>query len=389
MTRIAEPSIPAAAYGKSADGRDEYGILWTQQGFSDVAQQALRNLSRSYQFLGGDSSSAISYPDCFALWPVENGGWIAARLRDAGRDSLGRPHTLRIDAVFIEANVALAERSRLIGFLEPDGWPTDTFDPQVAVRILPAAVSTRLADSLADFQPATSTATVLRAFSDGAFHKRVRHSFKIVLDAHGDLVSTQTPIANPMAGTAATNHLGTHNRAVSPTSKPVSRESGWSRSLLVKLVTGVIFLLVGAGGGFVWQKTGSDEAIRNLQAELSSREEQHQRELADQQRLAQESYDSLLTQAKQMKQSEDSFKALAAEFGFTNVADLETELRRRGLPSRPSEPSESRAQRVRRLYESLGTELFSPASASPAPPSSNGNPIQQERKSLLDRWMPQ
>lgn len=382
-------SIPAAAYGKSAEGRDEYGILWTQQGFSDVAQQSLRNLSRAYQFLGGGSTSAISYPDCFALWPVENGGWIAARFRDAGRDSLGRPHTLRIDAVFIEANVAIAERSRLLGFLEPDGWPNDTFDPQVTIRSLPAAVSTRLADNLADFQPATSTATVLRAFSDGAFHKRVRHSFKIVLDANGDLVSSQTPISNPTAGTAATNPPGTQNKAASPTSKPVSQENGGSRSLLGTLVTSVIALLVGAGGGFVWQKTRSDEAIRNLQTELSSREEQYRHELADQQRLAQESYDGLLAQAKQMKQSEDSFKALAAEFGFTNVADLEVELRKRGLPVRPGEPSESKAQRVRRLYESLGTELFSPASASPASSSPNGKPVQPERRPFLDYLMPQ
>lgn len=384
-------SIPAAAYGKSAEGRDEYGILWTQQGFSGVAQQSLRNLSRAYQFLGGGGSSEIHYPDCFALWPVENGGWIAARLRDAGRDSLGRPHTLRIDAVFIEANVAMAERSRLLGFLEPDGWPNDTFDPQVTIRSLPAAVSTRLAENLADFQPATSTATVLRAFSDRTFDKQVRHSFQTVLDGNGELVRRQSSITGSTAGTAAASSRDTQNRAASQTSKPMSRELGRSRRLLGTLMTSVIALLVGTGGGFVWQKARSDKAIRDLQVELASREDQHQRELADKQRVAQESYDSLLAQAKQMKQAEESFKALAADFGFTNVADLETELRKRGLPVRSSEPRESKWQRVRRLYESLGAELefLSPASGAASFPPSGEKPVEPERNKFRDFIRPQ
>ena len=169
----------------------------------------------------------------------------------------------------------------------------------------------------------------------------------------------------------------------------MSRELGRSRSLLGTLMTSVIALLVGAGGGFAWQKTRSDMAIRNLQTELSSREEQYQREMTEQQRLAQESYDSLLTQARQMKESEDSFRALAAEFGFTNVADLETELREHAPPNRLGRPNESKDQRVRRLYESLGDELFDQGPAVPALPSSGDKPLQPDRKNLLDYIRPQ
>jgi hypothetical protein len=371
VTDMVEEALPAAAYGKATKGRDEYSILWTQPGFTDPAQLSLRKLARAYQFLGGNRGSDACYPDCFALWPLDSdGGWLAARLRDAGRDSLDRMHTLRIDAVFVPASVAAQDRSRLLGFLERGGWPNDTFEAHICVRGLPSAASTEVASSLAEFQPAQSTSAVLRAF-----HSQAKHSFDTVLDAKGLLVSGQSVAVDRREGMATANTRDDRVGTIPTTRKPetVAYEPLPSRNLLRTFMTIAVALLVGTSAGFFWQKTKSDPIVASLQEKLLRTEEQHQRELDVQQRAAKESYDSLLAQARQMKDSEESFRALAADFGFTNVSDLEAELKKRGLPKRSGDPNESRQQKIRRLWDSLGTELFSPATASPVLPSSNDN----------------
>ena len=365
-----ETGLPTAAYGKATNGRDEYGVLWTQQGFADAAQQALRNLARAYQFRGGGSSGDACYPDCFALWPVANdGGWVAARLRDAGNDSLDRLHTLRIDAVFVDAVSAGDDHSRLLGFLEPDAWPSSSFDAHDVFKPHLISPSPAVLQSLASGQPAASTSSVLRAYHS-AYYTQGAYRFDIVLDATGLPVSVRTAMVDTEPMVFASNARVTETDALSSKSPSDSMRNGihtHSRNWLGSLITGIVAMLVGGGVGFLWHKGQSDQAFRDLQNEFSRKEEQHARDLSEQQRASQEAYDSLMSQARQLREAEESFRALAAEYGFTNAADMESELRKRGLSPRAGGAGEPQLQRLRRLYDSLGTELFSPVGTPPAP----------------------
>lgn len=371
-----ETGLPTAAYGKATNGRDEYGVLWTQQGFADAAQQALRNLARAYQFRGGGSSGDACYPDCFALWPVANdGGWVAARLRDAGNDSLDRLHTLRIDAVFVDAVSAGDDHSRLLGFLEPDAWPSSSFDAHDVFKPHLISPSPAVLQSLASGQPAASTSSVLRGYHS-AYYTQGAYRFDIVLDATGLPVSVRTVDTEPRV--FASNARVTETDALSSKSPSDSMRNGihrHSRNWLGSLITGIVAMLVGGGAGVLWHKSQSDQAFRDLQNEFAREEKQHTRDLTEQQRSAQEKYNSLLSQERQLREAENSFKALAAEYGFTNAFDMESELTKHGLLPRAGGPGEPPNQRVRRLYDSLGAELFSPI----GPPSSAGGPPVPEK----------
>jgi hypothetical protein len=387
-----ETGMPTAAYGKATNGRDEYGVLWAQSGFGDAAQQALRNLARAYQFRGGGSSGDACYPDCFALWPVaNNGGWVAARLRDAGNDSLDRRHTLRIDAVFVDAATVEDDHSRLQGFLEPDAWPSKSFDAHGVFkpRLIPPSPS--VLQSLAGVQPAASTLSVLRAYHS-AYYTQGTHRFDIVLDATGLPVSVRTTTVGTEPKAVVSNDRVAEADHLSSKSPSDSMRNGihrHSRDWFGPLITGIVAMLVGGGAGMLWQKGQSDQAFRDLQNEFSRNEEQYARDLSEQQRAAQEAYDSLMSQARQLREAEESFKALAAEYGFTNAADMESELRKRGLSPRAAGPGEPRLQRLRRLYDSLGTELFSPVGTPPSPgvpttPEKQTQPTQRPLPDLLN-----
>jgi hypothetical protein len=381
--------LPTAAYGKAANGGDEYGVLWTQQGFADAAQQALRNLARAYQFRGGGCSGDACYPDCFALWPVaSNGGWVAARLRDAGNDSLDRLHTLRIDAVFVDAVSAGDDHSRLLGFLEPDAWPSRSFDAHDVFKPRPISPSPAVLQSLARGQPAASTSSVLRAYHS-AYYTQGAHRFDIVLDATGLPVSVRTTTVNAEPKIVASNTRVTESDDLSSRSPSDSMRNGIHRqspNWLGSLIAGIVAMLVGGGAGLLWHKSQSDQAFRDLQNEFSRKEEQHARDLSEQQKAAQEAYDSLMSQTRQLREAEDSFRALAAEYGFTNAADMESELRKRGLSPRAGGAGEPRLQRLRRLYDSLGTELFSPVGTPPSPggPPAPDKTTQPTQRPLLD-----
>jgi len=350
-------SLPTVAYGKAADGPDEYGILWTHQAFPPAGQQAIRKLARSYQLLG-DGSDA-SYPDCFALWPIGTGGnWLAARLRDAGCDSLGRPHTLRIDAVYVDMSLT-DDHAMLFRFLEPEAWPSDSFDDSRApFSSLTAVASARVMESLLELNPVTSTRSILRAF-----HNHCTSNFDVVLDSQGCAVnrrpSTESTSRSPseMAlPVSASSHC-----VKSPQHRAANRFGGgimrWlatnGLTLCVGTVAGGLTLCVGTVAGCFWQKSHSD---RDHRTEIA-RHEQHNRELSDQKRQVQEERDTLRRQMHRMEQDGKSFKAVAAEYGFTNVFDLQSEFKRRERLPRSGVAAESKIQKVRRLYKSLGTEI--------------------------------
>ena len=362
-------SLPTAAYGKAPDGQDEYGVLWTQTGFIDAAQQTLRKLARAYQFLGHRDGGDNRYPDCYALWPVEvggdGGGWLAARLRDAGRDTLGRPHTLRIDAVFINESATTRNRAELLGFLEATAWPPDSFEvSHTSFNSLPTTASPVVSRSVADFDPATSTQTILRAFHSHGTNNR----FDIVLDAEGlpasghlatNTVANIQARGNPEDASNAATIRGVTDTGFSPIERPRG-------GIFRLLATSVMALGIGIIAGFFWHKSQSNLALQNLQADLARREQQHEQELSEQLRESQDAYDIVLAQTRQLKEAGESFKELAAEYGFTNVSDLESELKKHGFSPRAGESKDLGPQKVRRLYDSLGAELnelFGPSTA--------------------------
>jgi len=120
-------TFPAASYGRNGESPpqavDQYQVLFQSAAFPAKARTALEELVASVQWAGG--GSADNYEDCFALWPLARSpeGALVARLMDAGRDRLGRPHALRVDAVYVEASELTTSPARLASVLSVAAWP--------------------------------------------------------------------------------------------------------------------------------------------------------------------------------------------------------------------------------------------------------------------------
>ncbi len=132
-------SLPTAAFGKcprdaidtgGGPRGDDYRVLFQTDDFPVVARKSLEDLAASVQWAGG--GPAERYSDCFALWPIDGGegGALMARLIDAGRDSLGRPHVLRVDAVYLAPTAdpaAQQELRRTLAALLSARWPSESW----------------------------------------------------------------------------------------------------------------------------------------------------------------------------------------------------------------------------------------------------------------------
>lgn len=137
---VSDQARKGAAYGKPkgasfAEG-DQYQVLFRSDGFPDAGEKALIRLANSVQWKGGLSDAA--FPASYALWPVEGGepGVLAARLLDCGHDSLGRPHTLRVEAMYFgitepHDSIEIAAR-----YLAPDGWPAENWTGATDIRLI-------------------------------------------------------------------------------------------------------------------------------------------------------------------------------------------------------------------------------------------------------------
>jgi hypothetical protein len=121
-------TLPAASYGRNTEcpetAVDQYQVLFQTTDFPASACTALHQLAASVQWAGGGDQE--KYADCHALWPVspQPRGLLIARLIDAGRDRLGRPHALRMDVVYVESAELVVSADEVASLLAVTAWPS-------------------------------------------------------------------------------------------------------------------------------------------------------------------------------------------------------------------------------------------------------------------------
>lgn len=254
--------LPAAVFGKSEESKDQFKLLWCDHDFPDIAKQALEALRSGFQFKG--SRENTRYKPCYAIWPTkDNQGWIAARFLDAGEDSLGRPHTLRIEAVYL-GSVALADAAL---YLSPENWPTPdtflspgtaTFDASFSDREL---LERLLTNSNGDRRP-----SVFRVFEDSSSFG----GFQIVIDEHTRTIRK----TEPHRITTAPKPIPPHK----PMSTTTTRNFRWSLPFLAGLV------LAGTPGVLIWKNMSDkvadrDEKVIALEESLDKEKEARESEM--------------------------------------------------------------------------------------------------------------
>lgn len=86
--------LPRASFGKPP-GASAYQIISQHAAFeSPAAARAFRRIYSSFEWK--PTTGETLHPPCLAILPVEN-FILLARYSDDGRDSIGRPHTLKVD----------------------------------------------------------------------------------------------------------------------------------------------------------------------------------------------------------------------------------------------------------------------------------------------------
>jgi len=248
--------LPAAVFGKSEESNDQFKLLWCDHDFPDIAQQALDALRSGFQFKG--SRENARYKPCYAIWPTkDNQGWIAARFLDAGEDSLGRPHTLRIEAVYLGAS-DLADAAL---YLSPENWPTpDTFLSPGTATFDANFSEQELLERLLANAGGQRRPSVFRVFEDSSSYG----GFQIVIDEHARTIRKTAP---PRI-TSATNPM----KNTKSMSTPTTKNSRWMRPLLAGIV------LAGIPGVLAWKNAhdklrDSQRDVSALQKDLSELEE--------------------------------------------------------------------------------------------------------------------
>lgn len=307
--------LPAAAFGKSASGDDGFRILWSSPEFPEEARRVLGDMARSFG-LKGDGGEA-PYAPCYALWPTRTPeGWVAARLRDAGKDSFGRPHTLRIDAVYVpHEDLAVAS-----GFLQSSAWPSgDWQEASAAVTSLPAGDDALFQRVTRDWQ-SSRRPSILRAF-----HRSYTSSFDIDLDSAGDVVRRrQEPRgAAPVEANPPQTKPGTSLHR-SPRPSPEG-------TLMRSLTSVVAGLAVGAAIAYGWHVWSTNEVARRHEEALRSLASDRDAERAKAEEAAQrqarlEQDNKKLTiqveEAREGIQTENTFARVASAYGIGNAAEL-------------------------------------------------------------------
>lgn len=258
LRNMGKQRLPAAVFGKSEESKDQFKLLWCDHDFPDIAKQALEAVRSGFQFKG--SRENTRYKPCYAIWPTkDNQGWIAARFLDAGEDSLGRPHTLRIEAVYL-GSVALADAAL---FLSSENWPTPdtflspgaaTFDANFSEQVL---LEKLLANAGEQGRP-----SVFRIFEDSSSFG----GFQIVIDDHARTIRK----TDPPRITSATNPM----KNPKPMSMPTTKNSRSRLPLLVWMVLAGIFGVL-AWKNSIDRQAASQEIValnESLVAEKQTRE---------------------------------------------------------------------------------------------------------------------
>lgn len=308
-------------------------------------------MARAFGLQGSGGSD--SYPACYALWPVQDGnGWVAARLRDGGTDTLGRPHTLRIEAVFIAETVA----SVPVDLLEPSAWPGGEWTESTIVTSS-GGESTIPARRLQEAAGGVGRFSVLRAFHD-AYTSR----FDIDLDANGVVRSSRfkTSVQN----------------------SPVPRKPSSRTSTMKFLMATVIGCALGGLVASLWHSIDRRGMEQRHQAALTRAVEEHEaaetraaEEEARRIRLEKENNGLRIAAqaARDMSRTEDTYQGVAKTFGFSNARALRHALE--SLPNRapvrqsPGERVQLLIDQLQSVIDDLRGELpTAPAGTMPATP---------------------
>jgi hypothetical protein len=326
---VQEPGLPTALFGKAADSGDNFRILWSRDDFPESARPSLEAISRAFGLQG--SKGSHSYPSCYALWPVQHGnGWVAARLRDGGTDTLGRPHTLRIEAVFLAESAAAFP----LDLLDPVAWPGGEWTKSTIVTSGSSSESTIPARRLQEAAGGVRRFSVLRAF-----HDAYTSSFDIELDANGDVTSSRFKTAAP------------GSRVPRNTSLRVSPVKFLMSTLVGCALGGVLATL--------WHTIDRQGVEQRHQAALNRAAEDYENaqaraEAEGARRIQLEKENNGLRIAAQVvrdvSRTEESFQAVAEAFGIRNALEL-----RRNLETLPNRAlvRESPGERVQQLIEQL------------------------------------
>lgn len=310
---MSDLGLPTAAFGKDADRGDEFVVLWSRADFPDEARRALVAISKAFGLQGNGGESR--YSPCFAIWPVSvPTGWVAARLRDAGGDAIGRSHTLHIDAVFVESE-ALGSAA---GLLWPDAWPDGDWTETCSI-------------TLPDRDPQVADAIALRWKGQGrpkvlkASHNWYTSGFDVELDSTGRVVRPRESNVREKGGSEATAGKS-HRRdgstgAVSPRRGPTLTQV---ISLIGMLVLGVLF-------GLGWHTLQIRAMQRRYDVRfadvISDRDAAQARaeqsgQLQSQLERRVKSLEQEVAYARNARRSDESFVLVAKDFNIHNVFEL-------------------------------------------------------------------
>lgn len=324
-----DPGLPTALFGKAADSGDNFRILWSRDDFPESARPSLHAMARAFGLQGSGGSD--SYPTCYALWPVQDGNrWVAARLRDGGTDTLGRPHTLRIEAVFIAESAAAPP----VSLLEPSAWPGGEWTESTIVTCGSGGDSTIPARRLEEAAGGAGRFSVLRVF-----HETYTSSFDIELDANGDVRSSRFK--------------------TSVQDSRVPRNPSSRKSTMRFLIATVVGCALGGAVASLWHnidRRGTEQrhqaaltrAVEEYEAAQSRADEEEARRI----RLEKENNGLRIAAqaARDMSRTEDTFQGVAKTFGFSNARALQYALE--SLPNR-APVRRSAEERVQLLIDQL------------------------------------
>lgn len=107
-TSMTEIALPYIRFGRQVDtargDQDYYAVLYQSPAIPAAAVETFkRKVSKSVQW--DASGGEECFPDCFLFWRIDAESFWLARLSDAGDDSRGRPHSMRIEALYLEDRI--------------------------------------------------------------------------------------------------------------------------------------------------------------------------------------------------------------------------------------------------------------------------------------------
>lgn len=345
---VSDHVLPTAAYGKDADRGDGFGVLWSRADFPDEARRALGDIAKAFGLKGDGRES--HYAPCFALWPIRiPAGWIAARLCDAGADAIGRPHTLRIDAVFVEGG----DVGEVVGLLRPDVWPDGEWHENCLIKL--PGQDTEVADGIASVWKGEDRPRVLRAF-----HKWYTSGFDVDLDPAGRVVRCRMSDFGRTGGSKTGAFV---SRRASVSTGYLSPRGG---STVTRAVSMIGMIALGTLLGLAWhavQMTNIQQRHEAILAGVASErdaaraeaEQSRQRESRLEHQVR--GFQQEVADARDARRADESFVRVTGEYGIGNAVELRQLLEQvRGrLP--PDKSPETRLPRLMNDMESVIQDL--------------------------------